>query len=160
MAHRAEPPTDAAAERDLVDWRTSVLMAIAGTGAAIALILVFTFLVEWVGEFWAQVIYFTAVFGLILALAVRDRRRDILDPERRRRGAQITSAGLPGPFVFTQAVGVLGIGMLVIGGALAWPGDDSRGLVWVGGGIVLTLVGGVGLVFWLSGLGSRPATRP
>jgi hypothetical protein len=154
-----QPSGTEAAERDLVDWRTSVALAIAGTAAAIGLVLVFTFLVEWVGEFWAQVIYFTAVFGLILALAVRDRRRDIVDPTRRQRGAQITRAGLPGPFVFTQAVGVLGLTMLAIGGGLAWPGDDDRGLVWVGGGIVLTLVGAVGLVFWVSGLRGRSAVH-
>jgi MFS family permease len=155
VSHRADQPPAGRAERTLVDWPTSIGLAIGGTAAAIALILVFTFLVEWVGEFWAQVVYFAAVFGAILFLALRDRRKDALDPERRRRGAQITPAGLPGPFVFTQAVGVLGLAMLAIGAGLAWVDDDPRGLVWVGGGIVLTLLGGVGLAFWLSGLRRR-----
>jgi uncharacterized membrane protein YfcA len=155
VSHRQER---ADGERQLVDWPTSIGIAIGGTVAAIALILVFTYLVDWIGDFWSQVAYFAAIFVVVLGLARRDRRRDEEDPERRRHGASITPSGLPGPFVFTQAVGILGVAMLVIGPLVGEP----RGLIWVGGGFVLTLLGAVGLAFWLAGLrrrGSRVRSR-
>jgi hypothetical protein len=138
----------------LYDWRTSVGFAVAGTVVAVGLIVLFTYVVDWVGQFWSQVIYFLAVFGVIVALAVQHRREDLADPLRRTRAASpITPVGLPGPFVITQALGVLGIAMLAVG---ALVGGD-RGLVWLFSGLVLLLVGGVGLVFWLAGLAGRRA---
>jgi hypothetical protein len=133
-------------------WPTSVAFAIAGTAAAVGLILVFTYLVDVIGDFWSQVVYFVAVFGGITAAAVRSRRLDTRDPSRLSGSSTpITPVGLPGPFVVTQALGVLGIAMLVVGAAV---GGD-RGILWIFSGVVLVLVGGVGLAFWTAGLLSR-----
>ncbi|MGN6378351.1 MAG: hypothetical protein ACTHNU_05320 [Gaiellales bacterium] len=129
-------------------WATSVGFAIVGTAAAVGLIIVFTYLVDVAGDFWSQVIYFLAVFGGIIGLAVRSRRKDSQDPGRLSSGAPITPAGLPGPFVVTQALGVLGIAMIAVG---ALVGGD-RGITWIFGGIVAVLVGGVGLAFWMAGI--------
>ncbi|MDX6533589.1 MAG: hypothetical protein QOF68_1333 [Gaiellales bacterium] len=135
--------------RWLYDWPTAIGIAVVGTIAAVALIILFTELVDWVGDFWSQLIYFTVVFGGIIALAVRSRQKDEEDPSRLGTAApQITPAGLPGPFVVTQALGVLGLAMLVI--AVVQGGD--HGLIWGFSAFVLLLVGGVGLVFWLAGL--------
>jgi hypothetical protein len=132
-------------------WQSSIAVAVVGTLLAVGLIVLFTELVDWVNEFWAQFIYFTAVGGAVVALAVRSRRKDEADPARLGTAADpITPAGLPGPFVVTQAVGVLGIAMLVVGGILGT--DDHAGLLWLFSGWVLILVGGVGLAFWLLGL--------
>jgi hypothetical protein len=137
--------------RWLYDWPTSIGIAVVGTLAAVALIVLFTELVDWVGDFWSQMIYFTGVVGGIIALAVRSRRKDEEDPTRLGTAApHITPAGLPGPFVVTQALGVLGLAML--GVALAIGLDSDRGLIWAFAAFVLLLVGGVGLVFWLAGL--------
>ena len=54
----------------------------AGTVAAVVLIIIFTYLIDWVGDFWSQVIYFVAIFGGILAFASRGRREDTNDPSR------------------------------------------------------------------------------
>jgi hypothetical protein len=130
-------------------WTTSVVVAVVGTAAAVGLIIVFTYLVDVVGGVWSQVIYFVAVFGGIVAAALRSRRMDSEDPARLGgQAAPITPAGLPGPFVVTQALGVLGIAMIVVG---ALVGGD-RGITWIFGGLVAALVGGVGLVFWTAGM--------
>ena len=50
-------------EQHLYDWPTSIAFAVGGTAAAVVLIVVFTYLVDWVGSFWSQVVYFLAVFG-------------------------------------------------------------------------------------------------
>jgi hypothetical protein len=142
----AEQP---AKRKPLYDWPTSVTLAVAGTVAAVVLIIIFTYLIDWVGDFWSQVIYFVAIFGGILAFASRGRREDTNDPSRLTRNAPaITPAGLPGPFVATQALGVLGITMIVFGIVIG----GSRGLLWGFSGFVLLLVGGVGLVFWMAGI--------
>jgi hypothetical protein len=133
-------------------WGTSIALAVGLTIAAVALIIVFTDLVDWVGGFWSQVIYFTAVFGGVVVLAERSRRRD--EADRRRLGhaaSPITPAGLPGPFVVTQALGVLGIVMVVVAQFGSLIGGNAQ-LLWVWSGVVLILVGAVGLVFWLNGL--------
>jgi peptidoglycan/LPS O-acetylase OafA/YrhL len=136
------------------DWQTAIGFALVATGAAVALIVLFTYLVDWVGDFWSQVIYFVVVFGGIVALAVRSRRKDEADPSRLGRTPPITLTGLPGPFVVTQALGVLAIAMLIV--AIVVGGD--RGLIWGFSALVLGLVGLVGLVFWLAGLrGQRRA---
>ena len=48
----------------------------------------------------------------------------------------VTPAGLPGPFVCTQAFGVLGAAMLVFGAVIG----GGRGIIWIFSGIVLVLV--------------------
>ena len=74
------------------------------------LIVIFTELVDWVGDFWSQVIYFVAIFGGVLLAAQRSRASDSKEPSRLSRGAPaITPAGLPGPFVMTQAPGRPGL---------------------------------------------------
>ena len=50
----------------------------------------------------------------------------------------MTPAGLPGPFVATQAFGVLGVTMIVAGAVIG----GGRGVIWIFSGIVLVLVGG------------------
>jgi hypothetical protein len=142
----AEPRTKPAS---VYDWPTSIAFAAAGTVVAIVLIVIFENLVDWVGTFWAQVIYFLAIFGGVIAAAQRSRATDSREPSRLTRGAPpITPAGLPGPFVVTQGLGVLGVTMLV---AAVLIGGD-RGLLWGFSGFVLVLVGGVGLVFWTAGI--------
>jgi Flp pilus assembly pilin Flp len=138
----------------LYGWQASIGFAVVGTIISVALIIVFTELVGWVGDFWSQVIYFAAAGGGIVAAALRSRRKDEEDPGRLRRGGTpITPVGLPGPFVVTQGLGVLGAAMLVAGAVI---GGD-RGIIWIFSGIVLLLVGGVGLAFWLAGLRARRA---
>lgn len=134
--------------REVYDWQTAIAVAVGGTLAAIGLIVLFTYLVDWVGDFWSQVIYFLAVFGGVIALALRSRAKDEADPTRLLRDPAITPAGLPGPFVVTQALGVLAVAML---GVAAVVGGD-RAVTWAFAGMVLGLVGLVGLVFWLFGL--------
>jgi hypothetical protein len=134
------------------DWPTSVGFAIVGTIAAVALIVIFTYLDDVIGSFWSQVVYFLAVGGGVVAAAERSRQKDQLDPGRLGRSATpITPAGLPGPFVVTQALGVLGIAMLAAGAVIG----GGRGIIWLFSGLVLVLVGGVGLVFWTAGLAAR-----
>jgi hypothetical protein len=134
------------------DWPVSVAFAVVGGAMAVGLIIVFTYLVDWIGSFWSQVVYFVVVFGGIAALAVFHRRRDLADPTRlTRTAAPITPAGLPGPFVITQAIGVLGAAMLVVGIVVG----GLRGIIWDFSGLVLVLVGGFGLLFWLAGIVSR-----
>jgi hypothetical protein len=131
--------------REVYDWPTAIGVAVGGTLAAIGLIVLFTYLVDWVGDFWSQVIYFLAVFGGVIALALRSRAKDEADPTRLLRDPAITPAGLPGPFVVTQALGVLAMAML---GVAAVVGGD-RAVTWAFAGMVLALVGLVGLLFWL-----------
>jgi hypothetical protein len=134
---------------EVYDWQTAIGVAVVGTIAAVGLIVLFTYLVDWVGDFWSQVIYFVAVFGGVIGLALRGRAKDEADPSRLARGGPaITPAGLPGPFVVTQAMGVLAVAMLAVGYVV---GGD-RGLIWAFSAMVLGLVGLVGLVFWLFGL--------
>jgi hypothetical protein len=139
------------------DWRTSVAVAVIATVAAVGLIVVFNYLVDVIGDFWSQVVYFVAVFGGVIVGALRSRRKDSEDPARLGRlSSPITPAGLPGPFVTTQAIGVLGVAMLVIGAIIR--GD--RGIIWIFSGFVLILVGGVGLAFWSAGLLAARRRRP
>jgi len=141
-------------QQPVYSWGTSIGFALVATAAAVGLIVVFTGLIDWVGQFWAQVIYFPTVFLGVAFAAVRSRRKDATDPKRLRGGANpITPAGLPGPFVVTQALGVLGIVMIVSGVILG----GSAELLWTASGAVLLLTGAVGLGFWLSG---RPWQRP
>lgn len=130
------------------DWPTSITFAAVGTVVAVVLILIFTEVVGIIGDFWSQVFYFVAVFGGIIVAAGRSRRRDQRDPARLSASTPITPAGLPGPFVVTQGLGVLGLTMIIVGAIL---GGDA-GIIWIFGGFVLVLVGGVGLVFWLGGM--------
>ena len=139
-------------EQQLYDWPTSIAVAVGGTAAAVVLIVVFTYLVDWVGSFWAQVVYFLAVFGAVVGLAIRSRRKDDADPGRLKvASSPVTPMGLPGPFVMTQALGVLGIAMLAVGAVI----QGDRGILWAFAGFVLVLVGGVGLVMWLLTMAGR-----
>jgi hypothetical protein len=141
-----------APKRELYDWQTAIGVAVAGTAAAVGLIVLFTYLVDWVGDFWSQVIYFVAVFGGVIALALRSRAKDEADPSRLAGGGPtVTPAGLPGPFVVTQALGVLAIAMFAVGAAVG----GARGVTWAFSGMVLVSVGGVGLLFWILGLRGR-----
>lgn len=143
-AERRTPP--------VYSWASSIAFAVAGTVAAVALIIAFTYLVDVAGAFWSQVVYFLAVFGGIVVAAVRSRRKDELDPARLGdTSAPITPAGLPGPFVVTQGLGVLGIAMIAVGAVV----QGDRGILWIFSGLVAVLVGGVGLAFWAAGLASR-----
>jgi hypothetical protein len=141
-------------------WGTSIALAAGLTAAAIGLIILFTKLIGWVGPFWSQVIYFAVFFGIVIALAQRSRRRDEADRGRLTRASgPITPAGLPGPFVVTQALGVLGVVMEIV--AQAGSVIDGRAeLVWEWSGVVLILVGAVGLVFWLSGIRAVRRAQP
>jgi peptidoglycan/LPS O-acetylase OafA/YrhL len=135
------PPT----ERTLYAWQTAIGVAVGGTIAAVVLIVVFTYIDDYIGAFWSQVLYFGAFFGGVIGLAERSRRVDRANPARLSDASQpVTPAGLPGPFVCTQAFGVLGVAMIVAGALIG----DGRGVIWIFSGIVLALVGGVGLVFW------------
>jgi len=49
------------------DWQTAIAFAVVATAAAVGLIVLFTYLVDWVGDFWSQVIYFLVMFGGIVA---------------------------------------------------------------------------------------------
>jgi hypothetical protein len=139
-------------EQHLYDWPTSIAVAAGGTVAAVVLIVVFTYLVDWIGSFWSQVVYFLAVFGAVVGLALRSRRKDDADPSRLKGASTpVTPMGLPGPFVMTQAFGVLGIAMLAVGGVI----QGDRGIIWAFAGFVLVLVGGVGLVMWLLAIAAR-----
>jgi hypothetical protein len=137
--------TEPSEHGDLYAWQTSIGVAVGGTIAAILLIVVFTYVDDYIGSFWSQVVYFLAFFGGVVALAERSRRRDDADPARLASASQVvTPVGLPGPFVCTQAFGVLGIAMIVAGVVIGGP----RGLIWDFSGVVLVLVGAVGLAFW------------
>lgn len=134
------------------DWPTSIGIAVGGTAAAVVLIVVFTYLVDWVGSFWSQVIYFLAVFAGVIGLALRSRSKDDADPARLTvASSPVTPIGLPGPFVMTQAFGVLGIAMIAVGVVV----QGDRGILWAFAGFVLVLVGGVGLVMWLLTIAAR-----
>ena len=134
-------------QREVYSWGGSVGFAIVGTVLAVVLILVFTELEDLVGQFWSQIIYFPTIAIVVVAAALRSRRMDGADPTRLSKPTPITPAGLPGPFVVTQALGVAGIVMIVTGLVL---GGDAE-LMWIASGFVCALTGGVGLVFWLSG---------
>jgi hypothetical protein len=139
-------------EQHLYDWPTAIAFAVGGTAAAVVLIVVFTYLVDWVGSFWSQVIYFLAVFAGVVGLALRSRRNDEADPARLTMASSpVTPLGLPGPFVMTQAFGVLGIVMIAVGAVV----QGDRGILWAFAGFVLVLVGGVGLVMWLLAMTGR-----
>ena len=77
------------------DWQTSLTFAAVGTVLAVVLILVFTELVDVIGDFWSQVFYFIAVFGGIIAAAVRSRRKDQQEPDRLRRRRRSRRPGCP-----------------------------------------------------------------
>jgi hypothetical protein len=136
----------------LYDWPTSIALAVGATVAAVVLIVVFTYLVDWIGSFWSQVVYFLAVFAGVVGLALRSRRKDDADPSRLQvASSPVTPMGLPGPFVMTQAFGVLGIAMLAVGAVI----QGDRGILWAFAGFVLVLVGGVGLAMWLLAMAAR-----
>ena len=81
-------------------------------------------------------------------MVIMDRRQ----PARLSDASQpVTPAGLPGPFVATQAFGVLGVTMIIAGAVIS----GSRGVIWIFSGIVLVLVGSVGLAFWAGALLTR-----
>lgn len=142
-------------EQHLYDWPTSIAVAVAGTSAAVILIVVFTYLVDWVGSFWSQVVYFLAVLVGVVGLALWSRSKDDADPSRLTAASSaITPMGLPGPFVLTQAFGVLGIVMIAVGVAV----QGDRGILWAFAGFVLVLVGGVGLVTWILAMAGRRRT--
>jgi hypothetical protein len=139
-------------EQQVYDWPTSIALAVGGTAAAVVLIVVFTYLVDWVGSFWSQVVYFLAVFVGVVGLALRSRSKDDADPARLRAASTaVTPIGLPGPFVLTQAFGVLGIAMIAVGAVV----QGDRGILWAFAGFVLVLVGGVGLVMWTLAMAGR-----
>jgi hypothetical protein len=147
-----DPPSG---EQHVYDWPTSIAVAVAGTVAAVILIVVFTYLVDWVGSFWSQVVYFLAVFAGVIGLALRSRSKDDADPSRLRAASTaVTPIGLPGPFVLTQAFGVLGIVMIAVGAVV----QGDRGILWAFAGYVLVLVGGVGLVMWVLTMAGRRRT--
>jgi hypothetical protein len=142
-------------EQHLYDWPTSIAVAVAGTSAAVILIVVFTYLVDWVGSFWSQVVYFLAVLVGVVGLALWSRSKDDADPSRLTAASSaITPMGLPGPFVLTQAFGVLGIVMVAVGVVV----QGDRGILWAFAGFVLVLVGGVGLVTWILAMAGRRRT--
>jgi hypothetical protein len=142
-------------EQHLYDWPTSIAVAVAGTSAAVILIVVFTYLVDWVGSFWSQVVYFLAVLVGVVGLALRSRSKDDADPSRLTAASSaVTPMGLPGPFVLTQAFGVLGIVMVAVGVVV----QGDRGILWAFAGFVLVLVGGVGLVTWILAMAGRRRT--
>jgi hypothetical protein len=142
-------------EQHLYDWPTSIAVAVAGTSAAVILIVVFTYLVDWVGSFWSQVVYFLAVLVGVVGLALWSRSKDDADPSRLTAASSaITPMGLPGPFVLTQAFGVLGIVMIAVGVVV----QGDRGILWAFAGFVLVLVGGVGLVTWILAMAGRRRT--
>ena len=68
-----------------------------------------------VGQFWSQVIYFPTIAFVVVAAAAAQPAEDEADPTRLAKPTPITPAGLPGPFVVTQALGVPGIVMIVPG---------------------------------------------
>jgi peptidoglycan/LPS O-acetylase OafA/YrhL len=134
------------------NWQTAIGVAALGTLAAVGLIVLFTYLVDWIGDFWSQVVYFVAVFGGIIALALRSRAKDEADPSRLTQGGPADHSRRPaGAVRGHQALGVLAIAMLAVGFAV---GGD-RGTTWVFAGMVLGLVGLVGLLFWVAGLRAR-----
>jgi hypothetical protein len=145
-------------ERTVYAWQTSIGLAVGGAIAAVALIIFFTYVDNYIGSFWSQVLYFAAFFVGVIGLAERSRRNDRTDPSRLLDASQpVTPAGLPGPFVCTQAFGVLGVAMLVSGALIG----GGRGIVWIFSGVVLVLVGGVGLAFWGGTMAARrTAARP
>jgi hypothetical protein len=139
-------------DRAVYAWQTSIAVAVIGTAAAVGLIVVFTYMDDYIGSFWSQVLYFGAFFSIVVGLAERSRRIDRRDPTRLTESSQpVTPAGLPGPFVATQAFGVLGIAMIVSGVLIG----GARGVIWIFSGIVLVLVGGVGLAFWAGSMAAR-----
>jgi hypothetical protein len=145
----SQPQTD---QRSVYAWQTAIAVAVLGTAAAVVLIVLFTYMDDYIGAFWSQVIYFVVFFGVVIGLAERSRRLDGRQPARLSDASQpVTPAGLPGPFVATQAFGVLGVTMIVAGAVIS----GSRGVIWIFSGIVLVLVGGVGLVFWAGALLTR-----
>ncbi len=138
-------------------WQTSIGVAVGGAIAAVALIVFFTYVDVYIGSFWSQVLYFAAFFVGVVGLAERSRLSDRSDPSRLVDASQpVTPAGLPGPFVCTQAFGVLGVAMLVSGTLIG----GGRGIIWIFSGVVLVLVGGVGLAFWGATMLARRNTAP
>jgi hypothetical protein len=150
----SQPPSE---QRTVYAWQTSIGVAVLGTAAAVVLIVLFTYMDDYIGSFWSQLLYFVAFFGIVIGLAERSRRHDRANPARLGDASQpVTPAGLPGPFVCTQAFGVLGVAMLVSGALIG----GARGVIWIFSGIVLVLVGSVGLAFWAgSMLARRGAAR-
>jgi hypothetical protein len=150
--------TQPSTERSAVyAWQTAIAVAVVGTAAAVGLIVVFTYMDDYIGAFWSQAIYFLAFFAVVIALAERSRRLDHADPSRLLDATQpVTPAGLPGPFVCTQAFGVLGVAMIVAGAVIG----GGRGLIWIFSGIVLVLVGAVGLAFWSGTMLTRRRAAP
>jgi len=110
LSRVSQPPSE---QRSVYAWQTSIGVAVLGTAAAVVLIVLFTYMDDYIGSFWSQVIYFLAFFGVVIGLAERSRRMDRRQPTRLTDASQpVTPAGLPGPFVATQAFGVLGVTMI------------------------------------------------
>ncbi|MEP6641030.1 MAG: hypothetical protein ABJB93_03875 [Gaiellales bacterium] len=149
--------SQSSSERTVYAWQTSIGVAVGGAIAAVALIVFFTYVDDYIGSFWSQVLYFAAFFAGVVGLAERSRRGDRADPSRLVDASQpVTPAGLPGPFVCTQAFGVLGVAMLVSGALIG----GGRGIVWIFSGVVLVLVGSVGLAFWGATMLTRRNAAP
>ena len=69
----SQPPSE---QRTVYAWQTSIAVAVLGTAAAVVLIVLFTYMDDYIGSFWSQVIYFLAFFGAVVGLAWhRDRYR-------------------------------------------------------------------------------------
>ena len=144
-------------ERNVYAWQTSIAVAVGGTAAAVVLIVIFTYMDDYIGSFWSQALYFLAFFAVVIGLAERSRRHDRANPARLSDASQpVTPAGLPGPFVCTQAFGVLGIAMIAAGAVIG----GARGVIWIFSGIVLALVGVVGLAFWAGTMFTRRRAAP
>ena len=113
------------------------------------MIVIFTELVDWVGDFWSQVIYFVAIFGGVL-LAAQTQPGDRLEravatqPWRARDYAgRFAGAVRDDPGTWCTGLDH---------GDRRDPDRGDKGLLWGFSGFVLILVGGVGLVFWTAGI--------
>jgi len=69
-------------ERTVYAWQTSIGLAVGGTVVAVALIIFFTYVDDYIGSFWSQVLYFAAFFAGVVGLAERSSRSDRADPTR------------------------------------------------------------------------------
>ena len=60
--------TQPSTERSAVyAWQTAIAVAVVGTAAAVGLIVVFTYMDDYIGAFWSQAIYFLAFFAVVIA---------------------------------------------------------------------------------------------
>ena len=89
------PMSGTSSERTVYAWQTSIGVAVVGTAAAVALIVVFTYMDDYIGSFWSQLIYFAAFFGVVIGLAERSRRLRPGEPVAARRRIPAGDAGGP-----------------------------------------------------------------